>query len=94
MRAQAQSAAAVGRTAADLGESVIPDGRLRPLTAEDRLRYSRNALVPEVGVVGQQRIRAARVLLIGAGALASPAALYLAAAGWDGSGSWMTTSSS
>lgn len=81
MRAQAQSAAAVGRTAADLGESVIPDGWLRPLTAEDRLRYSRNALVPEVGVVGQQRIRAARVLLIGAGALASPAALYLAAAG-------------
>ena len=38
-------------------------------------------LVPEVGVVGQQRIRAARVLIAGAGALGSPAALYLAAAG-------------
>ena len=38
-------------------------------------------LVPEVGVVGQQRIRAARVLIVGAGALGSPAALYLAAAG-------------
>ncbi|WP_172120023.1 molybdopterin-synthase adenylyltransferase MoeB [Actinomyces faecalis] len=81
MRAQAQAAVSADRTAADLGESVIPDGRLRPLTATDRLRYSRNALVPEVGVLGQQRIRAARVLLIGAGALGSPAALYLAAAG-------------
>nr|WP_300338197.1 molybdopterin-synthase adenylyltransferase MoeB [Actinomyces sp.] len=81
MTAPSQSVAAASRTAADLGEPVIPDGRLRPLTAADRLRYSRNALVPEVGVLGQQRIRAARVLLVGAGALGSPAALYLAAAG-------------
>ena len=55
--------------------------RLRPLSAADKRRYSRNMLIPEVGLVGQQRIRAARVLLVGAGALGSPAALYLAAAG-------------
>ena len=61
--------------------SVIPGDRLRPLSAADRRRYSRNILVPEVGFVGQQRLRAARVMLVGAGALGSPAALYLAAAG-------------
>lgn len=67
---------AAGRTG-----SVVPDGRLRPLTPSERARYCRNILVPEVGEVGQQRIRAARVLVLGAGALGSPAILYLAAAG-------------
>lgn len=61
--------------------SVIPDERLRPLSAAEKRRYSRNALVPEVGILGQERIRASRILLIGAGALSSPVALYLAAAG-------------
>ncbi|QHO90873.1 molybdenum cofactor biosynthesis protein MoeB [Actinomyces sp. 432] len=61
--------------------SLIDDARLRPLTAAERMRYSRNALVPEVGGRGQQRIRAARILVVGAGALGSPAVLYLAAAG-------------
>ena len=61
--------------------SVIPEDRLRPLSAADRRRYSRNILVPEVGFVGQQRLRAARVMLVGAGAPGAPAALYLAAAG-------------
>ena len=61
--------------------SVIAEERLRPLSREELERYHRNALVPQVGVVGQQRIRASRILLIGAGGLGAPAALYLAAAG-------------
>ncbi len=53
----------------------------RTLTAEQRERYSRHLLVPEVGLEGQQKLLSARVLLLGAGGLGSPAALYLAAAG-------------
>ena len=72
----------VDRSTRDGGSgSVIVDERLRPLSRDELERYHRNALVPQVGVVGQQRIRAARVLLIGAGGLGAPAALYLAAAG-------------
>lgn len=48
---------------------------------EELLRYSRHILLPEVGIEGQERIRAARVLVIGAGGLGSPASYYLAAAG-------------
>ena len=48
---------------------------------EQLLRYSRHILLPEVGVEGQQKILSASALVIGAGGLGSPAALYLAAAG-------------
>jgi len=51
------------------------------LTAEQRNRYQRHLLLPEVGVAGQAELLASKVLLIGAGGLGSPAALYLAAAG-------------
>jgi sulfur-carrier protein adenylyltransferase/sulfurtransferase len=53
----------------------------RSLTAEQRERYSRHLLLPEVGIDGQQKLLDAKVLLLGAGGLGSPAALYLAAAG-------------
>src|SRR6201996_7628101 len=53
----------------------------RTLTAEQRERYSRHLLLPEVGAEGQQKLLDARVLLLGAGGLGSPTALYLAAAG-------------
>jgi molybdopterin/thiamine biosynthesis adenylyltransferase/rhodanese-related sulfurtransferase len=51
------------------------------LTDAQRDRYSRHILLPEVGEVGQSKLLAAKVLLLGAGGLGSPAALYLAAAG-------------
>ncbi len=51
------------------------------LSNEEILRYSRHLIMPEVGMEGQQKLKAARVLCIGAGGLGSPLALYLAAAG-------------
>jgi molybdopterin/thiamine biosynthesis adenylyltransferase/rhodanese-related sulfurtransferase len=51
------------------------------LTAEQRNRYQRHLLLPEVGVEGQAKLLGAKVLMLGAGGLGSPAALYLAAAG-------------
>ena len=53
----------------------------RTLTPEQRQRYSRHLLLPEVGADGQQKLLDAKVLLLGAGGLGSPTALYLAAAG-------------
>src|ERR671922_1560664 len=53
----------------------------KTLSKEQRDRYSRHLLLPEVGVEGQQKLLDAKVLLLGAGGLGSPAALYLAAAG-------------
>src|ERR1700730_19153268 len=51
------------------------------LNNEEILRYSRHLIMPEVGMEGQLKIKAARVLCIGAGGLGSPLALYLGAAG-------------
>jgi adenylyltransferase/sulfurtransferase len=52
-----------------------------PLTAAQRHRYARHLLIPDLGDAGQRRLLAARVLVMGAGGLGSPALLYLAAAG-------------
>jgi molybdopterin/thiamine biosynthesis adenylyltransferase/rhodanese-related sulfurtransferase len=59
-------------------ELEVSAGALEP---EQRRRYSRHLLIPEVGEEGQLKLLASRILLIGAGGLGSPAALYLAAAG-------------
>ncbi len=53
----------------------------KTLTSEQRDRYSRHLLIPEIGAEGQQKLLDAKVLLLGAGGLGSPTALYLAAAG-------------
>lgn len=56
-------------------------GKVSDLTAEQRDRYARHLTLGEVGEAGQERLLAASVLIVGAGGLGSPAALYLAAAG-------------
>ncbi len=62
---------------------IVVSGRVLPIhmTDDELLRYSRHILLGEIGIEGQQRIRAARALVIGAGGLGSPVALYLGSAG-------------
>jgi adenylyltransferase/sulfurtransferase len=57
------------------------DGQREPLSQDEIRRYSRHLIMPEVGIEGQQRLKHAKVLMIGAGGLGSPLGLYLAAAG-------------
>src|SRR6202008_5169444 len=54
---------------------------LPELTTDDLSRYSRHLILPEVGMEGQQKLKAAKVLCVGTGGLGSPLAFYLAAAG-------------
>ncbi|MDR0583371.1 MAG: molybdopterin-synthase adenylyltransferase MoeB [Treponema sp.] len=64
-----------------MSESIIQDRELPGLSNGEIARYSRHLLLPELGMDGQKRLKAAKVLLVGTGGLGAPLALYLAAAG-------------
>src|ERR1700747_3090921 len=61
--------------------AIIPPIALPDLTTDDLSRYSRHLILPEVGMEGQRKLKAAKVLCVGTGGLGSPMAFYLAAAG-------------
>jgi molybdopterin/thiamine biosynthesis adenylyltransferase/rhodanese-related sulfurtransferase/molybdopterin converting factor small subunit len=66
---------------AEKGSYAFSDRELPTLTNDEVKRYSRHLIMPEVGVEGQRKLKASKVLCIGAGGLGSPVAMYLAAAG-------------
>ena len=63
------------------GSTVAAPPEPPALSNDEILRYSRHLIIPEVGIEGQQKLKAAKVLLVGAGGLGAPLGLYLAAAG-------------
>jgi molybdopterin/thiamine biosynthesis adenylyltransferase/rhodanese-related sulfurtransferase/molybdopterin converting factor small subunit len=63
------------------GGSIAAPPDQATLSKDEILRYSRHLIIPEVGIEGQQKLKAAKVLLVGAGGLGAPLGLYLAAAG-------------
>ncbi len=63
------------------GSSVAAPPEEVTLSKDEILRYSRHLIIPEVGIEGQKKLKAAKVLLVGAGGLGAPLGLYLAAAG-------------
>jgi len=64
-----------------LSPGIIGDDRLKELSQSEIRRYGRQIIIPDVGLIGQRKIKAARVLIVGVGGLGSAASLYLAAAG-------------
>jgi molybdopterin/thiamine biosynthesis adenylyltransferase/molybdopterin converting factor small subunit len=66
---------------AEDGNGVAPAQHSVALTAEEAMRYSRHMIMTQVGSVGQRKLRNAKVLIVGAGGLGSPVAIYLALAG-------------
>ena len=79
--APAAAEVTTGRPAAEVRTGLHPERALPELTNEEIKRYSRHLIMPEVGVEAQKKLKASKVLCIGAGGLGSPAAMYLAAAG-------------